>query len=296
MNCIKEEDVKMNVRKLAMCVVVLFAIMMGVPVIAGDASMDVVASAGLSCKTNLCDEIGQLAEKAFVAITRDRDYSAIRQFVSRVDALTGGGYQIDERAYEAFLDLLKRLIDFHSDDQEIRMCVYEAQKRLVLRMVPLGGDATRFLKRMRRMMAEGLKGYLKYLDDRIIPGFKLKPFSINVPPPIEAIEASTNVFIGFNVESVSDPHVRQLWERAIEENNKNAMLNREQSELSRMKEYYGAYVPFGGDCLRADYLNRDIDRSTQEEDRLSFYAILPIPNFLFQGRFDYSDTASFPIK
>ena len=273
----------MNVRKLVMCVVVLFAITMGVPVIAGDASMDVVASAGLSCKTNLCDEIGQLAEKAFVAITRDRDYSAIRQFVSRVDALTGGGYQIDERAYEAFLDLLKRLIDFHSDDQEIRMCVYEAQKRLVLRMVPLGGDATRFSKRMRRMMAEGLKGYLKYLDDRIIPGFKLKPFSINVPPPIEAIEASTNVFIGFNVESVSDPHVRQLWERAIEENNKNAMLNREQSELSRMKEYYGAYVPFWGDCLRADYLNRDIDRSTQEEDRLSFYAILPIPNFLFQG-------------
>ena len=296
MNCIKEEDVKMNVRKLAMCVVVLFAITMGVPVIAGDASMDVVASAGLSCKTNRCDEIGQLAEKAFVAITRGRDYSAVGQFVSKVDALTGGGYQIDERAYEAFLDLLKRLIDFHSDDQEIRMCVYEAQKRLVLRMVPLGGDATRFSKRMRRMMAEGLKGYLKYLDDRIIPGFKLKPFSINVPPPIEAIEASTNVFIGFNVESVSDPHVRQLWEKAIEENNKNAMLNREQSELSRMKEYYGAYVPFGGDCLRADYLNRDIDRSTQEEYRLSFYAILPIPNFLFQGRFDYSDTASFPIK
>ena len=65
------------------------------------------------------------------------------------------------------------------------------------------------------MMAEGLKGCLKYLDDRIIPGFKLKPFSINVPPPIEAIEASTNVFIGFNVESVSDPHVRQLWEKAI---------------------------------------------------------------------------------
>ena len=91
-----------------------------------------------------------------------------------------------------------------------------------------------------------VKGYLKYLDDRIIPGFKLKPFSINVPPPIEAIEASTNVFIGFNVESVSDPHVRQLWEKAIEENNKNAMLNRKQSELSRMKEYYGAYVLFGG--------------------------------------------------
>ena len=31
----------MSVRKLAMCVVVLFAITMGVPVIAGDASMDV---------------------------------------------------------------------------------------------------------------------------------------------------------------------------------------------------------------------------------------------------------------
>ena len=29
---------------------------------------------------------------------------------------------------------------------------------------------------------------------------------------------------------------------------------------------------------------------------LEFYAILPIPNFLFQGRFDYSDTASFSIK
>ena len=54
--------------------------------------------------------------------------------------------------------------------------------------------------------------------------------------------------------------------------------------------------PFGGDCLRADCLNRAIDRSTQEEDLLSFYAILPIPNFLFQGRFDYSDTASFSIK
>ena len=36
--------------------------------------------------------------------------------------------------------------------------------------------------------------------------------------------------------------MRQLWEKAIEENNKNAMLNREQSELSRMQEYYGAYV------------------------------------------------------
>lgn len=242
MNSIKEEDVKMNVHKLAMCVVVLFAITIGVPVVAGDAPKDVVASAGLSCKTNWCDEIGQLAEKVFVAITRNRDYSAVGQFVSKVDALTGGGYQIDERAYEAFLDLLKRLIDFHSDDQEIRMCVYEAQKRLVWRILPMCGYANRFSKRMRRMMAEGLKGYLKYLDDRIIPGFKLKPFSINVPPPIEAIEASTNVFIGFNVESVSDPHVRQLWEKAIEENNKNAMLNREQSELSRMKEYYGAYV------------------------------------------------------
>ena len=232
----------MNVRKSAMCVVVLFAIMMGVPVVAGDAPKDVVASAGLSCKTNRCDEIGQLAEKAFVAITRDRDYSAIRQFVSKVDALTGGGYQIDERAYEAFLDLLKRLLDFHSDDQEIRMCVYEAQKRLVLRILPMCGYANRFSKRMRRMMAERLKGYLKYLDDRIIPGFKLKPVYINVPPPIEAIEASTNVFIGFNVESVSDPHVRQLWEKAIEENHKNAMLNREQNELSRMKEHYGDQV------------------------------------------------------
>ena len=232
----------MNVRKSAMCVMMLFAMMMVFHAVADDSPKDGVASEKLACETNLCEKIGQLTEKAFVAITRDRDYSAIRQFVSRVDTLTGGGYQIDERAYEAFLDLLKRLIDFHSDDQEIRMCVYEAQKRLVLRMVPLGGDATRFSKRMRRMMAEGLKGYLKYLDDRIIPGFKLKPFSINVPPPIEAIEASTNVFIGFNVESVSDPHVRQLWEKAIEENNKNAMLNREQSELSRMKEYYGAYV------------------------------------------------------
>ena len=36
--------------------------------------------------------------------------------------------------------------------------------------------------------------------------------------------------------------MRQLWGNAIEENHKNAMLNREQSELSRMKEYYGAYV------------------------------------------------------
>ena len=209
---------------------------------------------------NRCDEIGQLAEKVFVAITRTRDYSAIGQFVSKVDALTGGGRQVDERAHEAFLDLLKRLVDFQSDDQEVRMCVYEAQVRLVSRILPLDVDAARFSERMRRMMAVRLKGFLKYLDDRIIPGFKLKPVYLNVGPPIEAIEASSNVFVGFNLESVSDPNVRQIWEKAIEENHKNSIMNKEQIVLSRMKAHYGAWV-----CEAIKALSMDCDNEENAE-------------------------------
>ena len=168
---------------------------------------------------NRCDEIGQLAEKVFVAITRTRDYSAIGQFVSKVDALTGGGRQVDERAHEAFLELLKRL-----------------------------------------MMAVRLKGFLKYLDDRIIPGFKLKPVYLNVGPPIESIEASSNVFVGFNLESVSDPNVRQIWEKAIEENHKNSIMNKEQIVLSRMKAHYGAWV-----CEAIKALSMDCDNEENAE-------------------------------
>lgn len=228
----------MNVRKSATCVMLLLVAMIGFPVAAEDASKGVGVSTGPACKTNQCDEICLLTDKTFEAISCNRDYSAIGQFISKVDVLTGGGRTINERAYEAFLDLLKRLSDFHSDSHETRMCAYEAQKRLVSRMLPLGGEA-RLSKRMRRMMAERLKWFLDRLDDRIIPGFKPKPVYINVAPPIVA---STNNFIGFNQDAVLDPQVRHLWGKAIEENHTNAMLNKEQIELSRMKTRYGAYV------------------------------------------------------
>ena len=54
--------------------------------------------------------------------------------------------------------------------------------------------------------------------------------------------------------------------------------------------------PFCGESTRIDYLNRAIDRSTQEEELLSFYTSLRMPNFLFKnGKRDYSEKASFPI-
>jgi hypothetical protein len=54
--------------------------------------------------------------------------------------------------------------------------------------------------------------------------------------------------------------------------------------------------PFCGESTRIDYLNRAIDRSTQEEELLSFYTSLRMPNFLFEnGKRDYSEKASFPI-
>ena len=54
--------------------------------------------------------------------------------------------------------------------------------------------------------------------------------------------------------------------------------------------------PFCGESTRIDYLNRAIDRSTQEEELLSFYTSLRMPNFLFKNdKGDYSEKASFPI-
>ena len=204
---------------------------------------------------NRCDEIGQLAEKVFVAITRTRDYSAIGQFVSKVDALTGGGRQVDERTHEAFLDLLKRLVDFQSDDQEVRMCVYEAQVRLVSRILPHCGAPSGFSVQMRRKMSERLKDFLKYLDDRIIPNFKPRSVYMNVPLPEEAwpyIKVQTNDCVFLNVDAVSDPKVRQLWEKDIEDNHKNAMLNSEQRALAEMKEHYGNRIAKAINVLSKD--------------------------------------------
>ena len=54
----------MNVRKSAMCVMMLFAMMMVFHAVADDSPKDGVASEKLACETNLCEKIGQLTEKA----------------------------------------------------------------------------------------------------------------------------------------------------------------------------------------------------------------------------------------
>ena len=232
----------MNMRKSAMFAVVLVAAQMFFPAVAENVLRKVETDSEIENKTNLCEEIVLLTDKTFEATCRNRDYSAIGQFVSKVDALTGGGRQVDERAHEAFLDLLKRLVDFQSDDQEVRMCVYEAQVRLVSRILPHCGAPSGFSVQMRRKMSERLKDFLKYLDDRIIPNFKPRSVYMNVPLPEEAwpyIKVQTNDCVFLNVDAVSDPKVRQLWEKDIEDNHKNAMLNSEQRALAEMKEHYG---------------------------------------------------------
>lgn len=245
----------MNMRKSAMFAVVLVAAQMFSPAVAENVQRKVETDSEIENKTNLCEEIVLLTDKTFEATCRNRDYSAIGQFVSKVDALTGGGRQVDERAHEAFLDLLKRLVDFQSDDQEVRMCVYEAQVRLVSRILPHCGAPSGFSVQMRRKMSERLKDFLKYLDDRIIPNFKPRSVYMNVPLPEEAwpyIKVQTNDCVFLNVDAVSDPKVRQLWEKDIEDNHKNAMLNSEQRALAEMKEHYGNRIAKAINVLSKD--------------------------------------------
>ena len=187
---------------------------------------------------NKYEEINQLVEESFVCLKRDQDSGDIDALVSIGEAAIAAAPKNDH-AYSIFFAVTKRLIDYSPDDPETRLAIYSAQSRLVAKLLAerhvIEGAPEQTRQQAKAMLGE----FLENIESRIIPDYQPRQVYVNVPPPVVT---SVSERIGFNPGSVEDPVVRQQWEKAIEDNKRNALMNKEQQVLVRMKREYESRI------------------------------------------------------
>jgi len=184
------------------------------------------------------EEINQLVEERIMCLKRDQNSSDIEALVLIGEAAIATAPKNDH-AYSVFFDVTKSVIDYSPDNLETRLALYNAQSRLVEKLLAerhlMEGTSEQI-----RQQAEAILGdFMRNIESRIIPDYQPQQAYVNVPPPVVT---SVNEQIGFNPGSVEDAAIRQHWEKAIEDNKRNALMNKEQQVLVHMKRKYESRI------------------------------------------------------
>lgn len=224
----------MNLLKSSICIGTLMIVTATLVAAEDGNDMNMRTRLDVLFQQNKYEEINQLVEERFVCLKRDKDSNDIDALVSMGEAAIAAAPKNDH-AYSIFFDVTKRLIDYSPDTPETRLAIYNAQSRLVAKLL----DERHVIEgasEQTRQQAEAMLGdFLRNIESRIIPDYQPLQVYVNVPPPVVT---SVNERIGFNPGSVEDPSIRQQWEKAIEDNKRNALMNKEQQVLVRMKREY----------------------------------------------------------
>lgn len=234
----------MNIIRVMICVGTLMTVAISEPFTTVEDTNDVDMGIRLKIlfQQNKYEEIKQLVEERYTCLTKNGG-------VNDIDALVSIGETAiveapkNNHAYSIFFDVLKKLIDYSPDDPDTRLLVYHSQSRLVAKLLAQRYVIEQSSEQIRQQAKGILVVFLKNIDSRIIPDYQPRKAYLNVPPPVVT---STNERIGFNPSAVKDPLLRQEWEKKIEDNYINTMLNKEQKILVRLKSEYEPQISFFG--------------------------------------------------
>lgn len=157
---------------------------------------------------------------------------------------------------ERLLDLVKMGLDL--DDSQVavtdQFAIHKNKRNLALRLLGhmfanMEADKAVLLK---RQYSETLVAYVSSLRTKAIPDYKQLPVSINVTPIVDGNSVAGLYMAGQDPNAIVDAKVKENYMRAVQENEANIAMNRNQAFLNHTLSFMEVRV---SEFLETHYAN-----------------------------------------